>query len=748
MPSRDEALTQTWEVIEPGLALILGTDDDQGVTAIMYMRVYTAVYDYCVLKLRLQGPNVNVDTFLGGSRVYDQLTLYLTAYIKLLEPREGELFLSFYVRRWVRFLVGSGYLNNIFDYMNRFWAQKERTDGRRDVYEVATLCALKWRDHLFLPHAQELIAQVMSGIERQRHHEIVNGLELATAIKSLVVLGIDTNDLKKPNLVLYADWFESAFIRHTAEFYANESTEFLGSHNVVDYLSKCEVRLVEETQRAALYLHEHTKRPLTECLDKALILDHAEEMYTEFDRLLEESEITSMAKMYRLLNRVPSALDPLAERFKNYVKDEGLKAVAALEVPPLPKLYVHTIVAVYQRFVSMLSAAFAHDSKFDKALDDACHDFINRNSVSGTRPRVTSRTPELLAKYCDTFLKRLLNADAADMSVDHVMTVFKFVADKDAFEIHYRRLLAKRLIHNTLASAEAEEVVIQRLQDENLSEYTSKMLKMFQDIQQSEDLKQMFVESVERDGPEVARQMVSDFTPLVLAETMWPFPHKKEEFTLPPLLKPTYDRLEELYNKKHQGRLLKWLWHLGRVELRANLARAGRPPFIFTMSLFQMAILMPYNDKNVYAFGELLTVTGLTREQLEGYLAVFVKLRLLVQEPAGPVAEATTFTLVSEYRSKKPKVSFTVTLKSDVKGEAEEALREIDEDRKMYLQACIVRVMKARKTSRHAALINEVIQQSHLRFHAAISDIKKAIDLLIEKEYLRRVSLDEYEYLA
>lgn len=43
--------------------------------------------------------------------------------------------------------------------------------------------------------------------------------------------------------------------------------------------------------------------------------------------------------------------------------------------------------------------------------------------------------------------------------------------------------------------------------------------------------------------------------------------------------------------------------------------------------------------------------------------------------------------------------------------EMEQTRSAVDEDRKMYLQAAIVRIMKARKVLRHNALIQEVSEE-------------------------------------
>ena len=80
----------------------------------------------------------------------------------------------------------------------------------------------------------------------------------------------------------------------------------------------------------------------------------------------------------------------------------------------------------------------------------------------------------------------------------------------------------------------------------------------------------------------------------------------------------------------------------------------------------------------------------------------------------------------------------------------EQTHASVDEDRKLYLQAAIVRIVKARKVIKHNFLIEEVIQQSANRFTPNITMIKKCIEALIEKGYLERTvnTTDEYSYIA
>ena len=73
---------------------------------------------------------------------------------------------------------------------------------------------------------------------------------------------------------------------------------------------------------------------------------------------------------------------------------------------------------------------------------------------------------------------------------------------------------------------------------------------------------------------------------------------------------------------------------------------------------------------------------------------------------------------------------------------------EVFRDRLYQTDACIVRIMKSRKRLSHNDLISELLSQ--LKYPAKVVELKKRIESLIERDYLKRDENDSacYCYLA
>lgn len=313
------------------------------------------------------------------------------------------------------------------------------------------------------------------------------------------------------------------------------------------------------------------------------------------------------------------------------------------------------------------------------------------------------------------------------------MIVFKYIEDKDVFQKFYSKMLAKRLVNFSSASDDAEASMISKLKEACGFEYTNKLQRMFTDMGLSKELNDHFKETS-------SEKSDVDFYALVLANGFWPLTAPASEFSIPTELLPTYTRFERYYGAKHSGRKLTWLWHMCKNELKTDYLKQKH---IFHTSTYQSAVLLQFNASDKLTYSEIQGATRLNDQALKPVLNALVKMKVLLQdEDTYDINEGKSFVLhslrnwanerVTGFQSKRMRVMLNVPMKSEQKAESNDVMKTVDEDRKMLLQATIVRVMKARKQLKHAQLIQEVVQQVQSRFQPRIPDIKKAIDQLLD----------------
>jgi len=763
--ARDD-LEQTWAYLQENVDKVMH-NLREGMDMKTYMGVYTKVHNFCTSQkptsTQQTGPihSASRGAHLLGEEIYTLLGSYLSDHLKEVynkaESHTDEALLSFYIREWKRYTDAAKYNNHLFKYLNRHWVKREMDEGKKNVYDIYTLHLVKWKDDFFTKVWDRVMAAVLKLVEKQRNGETIDQLQVKAIVDSCVSLGLDENDPTKSTLDVYRRHFESPFLAATKTYYQQESKLFVAQNSVVEYMKKAEARLEEEKDRVGLFLHPDIMKKLMDVCNEALITDHSLLLRDEFQVLLDNERKEDLTRMYKLLSRIKDGLDPLRNRFEAHVRKAGLTSVDKVATSGdnfEPKVYVDALLEVHSKYQQLVTVAFTGESEFVRSLDNACKEFVNRNEVCKSN---SSRSPELLAKYTDQLLKK--SAKAADETeledlLQQIMVVFKYIEDKDVFQKFYSRMLAKRLVNASSISDDAETSMISKLKEACGFEYTNKLQRMFQDVQISKDLNSSYrdwYDKVLQDGGE-KRSVDSSYQ--ILGTGFWPLNAPNTPFTPPIEVNKAVESFRRFYDQKHTGRKLTWLWQLCKGEIRANYVKQQKVPYTFQVSTYQMAVLLLFNEQETLDYTEIQEYTALTDEILEHQvLGILVKCRCTARvvttgsEDAKP-GPGTKYTLNHNFKNKKIKVNLNVSVKSEQKTESDETHKTVEEDRKLLLQAVIVRIMKGRKKLRHVQLVEEVINQVKNRFPPKVSDIKKNIDALMEKDYLERLDNDELAYIA
>jgi len=161
-------------------------------------------------------------------------------------------------------------------------------------------------------------------------------------------------------------------------------------------------------------------------------------------------------------------------------------------------------------------------------------------------------------------------------------------------------------------------------------------------------------------------------------------------------------------------------------------------------STYQTAVLLQYNNNDKLSLEELVAATAIRKDILTQVLSLLVKTRILINP------ETEQYDLNLNFKSKKIRANLNLPIMAEVKTESSDILKIVNRGRKYVIQAAIVRTMKARKMMKSEPLIQDVISQISQRFPPKIPDIKKAIDWLLENEYIEYMDgkRDVFIYVA
>uniref|UniRef100_A0A1B6F2M7 Cullin-1 n=1 Tax=Cuerna arida TaxID=1464854 RepID=A0A1B6F2M7_9HEMI len=756
-------LDQIWGDLRKGIDQVYNR---QYMSKPRYMELYTHVYNYCTsvhqqvssktsssAKAKKGSQGTTGGAQLVGLELYKRLRDFLRSYLVNLLKDGVDLMdegvLQFYTQQWEEYQFSSKVLNGVCSYLNRHWVKRECEEGRKGIYEIYQLALVTWKDNLFKPVNKQVTNAVLKLIERERNGETINTRLVSGVINCYVELGLNEEEpsAKGPTLTVYNDSFEKVFLDDTERFYTRESSEFLSQNPVTEYMKKAEQRLFEEQRRVQVYLHETTEKELAKTCERVLIEKHLEMFYSEFQYLLDADKNEDLGRMYTLVARISDGLGELRNLLETHIYSQGLSAIdkCGESAGNDPKVYVNTILEVHKKYNALVLTAFNNDSGFVAALDKACGRFINSNAVTKVASS-SSKSPELLAKFCDLLLKKSSkNPEEAELedTLNQVMVVFKYIEDKDVFQKFYSKMLAKRLVQHMSASDDAEASMISKLKQACGFEYTSKLQRMFQDIGVSKDLNEHFRKHLANS----IEPLDIDFSIQVLSSGSWPF-QQSFNFALPAELERSVHRFTTFYSSQHSGRKLNWLYNMSKGELTTNCFRNR---YTLQASTFQMAVLLQYNVSDSWSVSQLSDSTRIKTDFLLQVLQILIKSKLLIcDDDENELHSTSIISLYTGYRNKKLRVNINIPMKAETKLEQETTHKHIEEDRKLLIQAAIVRIMKMRKVLKHQQLVAEVLNQLSSRFKPRVHMIKKCIDILIEKEYLERTEgeKDTYSYLA
>ncbi|XP_076654096.1 cullin 2 [Halictus rubicundus] len=743
---------ETWEALQETIKNIITLSN---VPRAVWNDRFSDIYSLCV---------AYPDSF--ENELYNETEKFLEEHVYQLlstvsAQNESNL-LQAYHRAWCEYSQGTKYLHRLYLHLNEHHIRKQKFSDADIIYgtsstmsnyqeqlQVGELGLDIWKKRMIMPLKKQLVSQLLDCIHADRvgKAQITNTDVIWGVIHSFVQVEKYKSMMLK--LKLYQTIFEQPFLEASGEFYTSQAFTLRQKSDVRHYMVQVSSQLALEELRAHKFLHSSSVPKVKMCCENKMIASCVSWLHTEAESMIENENRKDLSLLYLLLRSLPDGLNPIVEKLTEHIIQQGLKAIENVQGDNIHTQFVESMLDVHKKYSELIKEVFQADLIFVAALDKACSAVVNHK----TTPRQPAKAPELLARYCDSLLRksaRAVSEGEVEEKLANCITVFKYVNDKDVFQKFYARMLAKRLIHQLYQSMDAEESMIERLKQACGYEFTNKLHRMFTDISVSADLNAKFTSSLRESDRE--NQLRIGFSVNVLQAGAWPLavPPWQGPFHIPQQLEKAIQAFETFYHGQFNGRKVTWLYHLCQGELKFNYLKKS---YQVTLHTYQMALLFLFEHCNSIQCREAATSLHLSHDQLMRHAASLVDSRILKKSTEGDLEEDTVLSLNFDYTNKRTKFRITGSSQRDVPQEnndSEATHRSVDEDRKLYLQAAIVRIMKSRKILTHNQLVQEVLSQPKVTFIPSIGMIKKCIEALIDKQYIERTpnKADEYSYVA
>ena len=565
------------------------------------------------------------------------------------------------------------------------------------------------------------------------------------------------------SLEIYQKFFETKFLEESNKYFTEEAQKDAVHLPPLEYLLKVERRYKEEVNLANFYLDPTSKTQVMELFVQAYIVSKieavAEAVTVGLKKLFEEEDPVKAKKILEMFNQNPLSKD----RFDNtFFEDQktGLEKVLANEVAKEDEKDPHGMtknMIKYKKKCYKLLKLFNEIEGESSRLKVVKVDDIYEKEINSHKKIVLSLNMYLDFQFREGF-KGLQDQDI-EAVLDDVMEVFKYMKDRDVFAQGYSFYLSKRLLQVKNLSQETEKVFIGKLRQECGTHFTTKMETMFTDINLSKDLCGDFQAHMKNLAVGSAEQPVQSNTPFpecldvkVLTTGNWPHV-TQTTYELPEEIVGWATSFNDYYALKYPGRKLNWLLSLGSAELRSTLGGKKKE---FLVSCIQMSVLMLLTTKESISVNEIHLRTKIPLTELEPHLLGMMSVKLLLKgnsDDRSIKEDDELFVNLKfvhrEYRVRVPASRKKKEVEADEN--MDQIMKKTESERKMRIEACIVRIMKARRTLKNAELIAEVMKMSTIyQFKPETRLIKSAIEGLIEKEYLQRDKDDRnvFHYLS
>lgn len=430
---------------------------------------------------------------------------------------------------WNNHKTCTKYVSNIMNYLETGYIQQNRLVPLYDL-GLITFKDLVFKDETLSPKLTSLLLEM---IKRDRDGEMIERDIIKSISNMLIEVSLNSRQM-------YKEILEDSLFEETDKFYDFESKRLIDEIQASEFLKKAEERLEEEKRRVFSYLDISTLDPLLKIVDKKFIVNYSNFIVNSpsgLARMIDNMNVDDLSRMFRLYQRSPECLSQIHSCLSEYIERKGEEIVRDQDAAKNPLKLISDIIELRDKIIQLHNSAFKRDILIEVATRLSFEKFINKYT----------RTSLALVLYVDYLFQkeiRGLTEEEVENRLNKVVSIFKYISDKDLFENYYKSYLSKRLLSDKSLDGEAERLFVTKLKTECGTQYTSRIEGMLKDIAIAKQDSDKFQES-----------SILEFEVRVLTQTFWP-QDQLPAIILPSELASVAEKFTNYYMTQHSGRRL------------------------------------------------------------------------------------------------------------------------------------------------------------------------------------------------
>ena len=291
-------------------------------------------------------------------------------------------------------------------------------------------------------------------------------------------------------IAVYTKSFEPKLLGESQTFFFEWGSKESSALSLTGYVNACYALFQSETQRCdAFALDDSTKRFLNVQMEQHLVVEHQDRLVSTVDvvELMDANDLGTLKDLWNLLEKKGLG-EKIRVPFEEYIGSEGESIV--FDEKRQSEMVIR-LLHFKRKLDHMWETCFAKNQNVGYSLKEAFETFVNKTKKSDLTWGTDNDKPgEMIAKYVDLILRGgskaipdsvastgssvLITEEDVDneevdedsqiaRQLDHVLDLFRFVHGKAVFEAFYKKDLARRLLMNRSASADAEKAMLTRL---------------------------------------------------------------------------------------------------------------------------------------------------------------------------------------------------------------------------------------------------------------------------------------------